>query len=1033
MKVPTPRQALARKDSERCKGPTNRRNFRFTMRRVPLLLFALLLWAQTSRAAPRSERFEFTRMLAHLSEYSEPGYLEFLQDTQPELVQFGFYGAHFFNLVHTPQYGGYPACFPVRGIQECGLWFEEKTKAIQKMGIKVVGHLNMGSLYGEFKGPEGPRGFFEFYQNHWDETELGPKPAADPVSMLERDAAGVPLVVTQSGPGGMREYYACLRNPSWQAVLRAWIKRGVAKGVDGLIANRFYRHNCLCEYCVRDFKSHLSAKFNRQQLKTLFQIDNLASHVFPELVSWHPPGESSRLRLEMLLWSQLSNKQIYDDLFLEFGRALKPDLIVAQWDHLGDFQQISLDERCLLPFGVWGRDEDYVWYSTGASANFTDLKNGHLGDATLQARYIRGAFDDKPFTLGKYEHVRTRAAIAELAANGGAPMGLYARFNDPEARRVFVQYYAFLRKYDFLFRNNHPHAETRLLFPRKAVQKGEVTAVADFKITGREWLNRHLLFSVEPDDITRDKRGGLYSGLPVLGFEAASRFEAPSEVRISANRPATGTEIDLHFVNYNRTESPAGTSVKNTAGQTTADERPIANTGIGVDFALPPNFKLGRVEFITPEAPEPELLRFEASQGRARFKTPEFLVYGIARLIKAEPKKLKVAGITTVYHRRSHAEMLFGRLVETDTLDGKGDVPPLDLVSVYTDQTPENDLTRALAAPSAQSGFVQYQTVREALTLGTGTLAVEGVFLVAEHGNYPESDTGQFVFPKRRLFGEIAKTFQECGRVVPVFFDKHLADNWADAKWVYDTARELHIPLIAGSSIPLCWRYPAKDLRRNAVVKEIVALNYGRMDAYGLHALEAVQALVERRKGGESGVRSVQCFSGDAVWEAEEKGVFDRKLLDRVLGQMVERPVPPGKNLEELLRKKPVLFHVTYSDGLRANIFTLPSLVAEWAAAWREEDTGAVESLAFYQQEIRPYFHFAHQLKECSEMFQTGRSPRPLERTLLTTGVLDSLLISRRDGGRPVETPHLAQIAYTSDWNWSQPPPPPPGRNEPKP
>jgi hypothetical protein len=426
------------------------------------------------------------------------------------------------------------------------------------------------------------------------------------------------------------------------------------------------------------------------------------------------------------------------------------------------------------------------------------------------------------------------------------------------------------------------------------------------------------------------------------------------------------------------------------------------------------------------------VLAFEAVDGRARFRVPEFLVYSIARLRGANPPRLKTAGITTVYHHNSHAEMLFGRVVRTDTLDGKGDRPPLDVVSVYTDQTPENDISRALSSAPGSPGFRVSETVRDALTLGAGTLAVDGVFLVVEHGKYPESDTGQFQLPKRRLFTEIVDVFQKSGRVAPVFFDKHFADNWEDAKWIYDTLKEKNIPVLAGSSIPLCWRFPAKDLRRDAPVKEIVALNYGRLDSYGFHALEAVQSLVERRKGGETGVRSVQCFSGDAVWEAQEKGLFDRALLDRVLAQMVERPLPQGKNIDELLRKNPVLFQVHYLDGLRASIFTLPALAIEWAAAWREEDTGAVESVAFCQQEIRPYFHFAHLLKEASTFFHTGRSPWPVERTLLTTGLLDALLISRRDGGRLVETPHLGQIRYQSAWNWQQPPPPPPGRNEQK-
>src|SRR5213596_4346347 len=161
----------------------------------------------------------------------------------------------------------------------------------------------------------------------------------------------------------------------------------------------------------------------------------------------------------MLRFSQIANKRAFDDVFVQFGRSVKRDLIVAQWNHLGDFSQINGDERFLLPGELWGRDEDYLWYSTGDAANSTDLAAGVLGEATLQARYIRGAFDDKPFTLGKYESTRIRVSIAELAANGGAPMGFYTAFEDPEARREIVRYYSFLRRYESLYRANRPYSE----------------------------------------------------------------------------------------------------------------------------------------------------------------------------------------------------------------------------------------------------------------------------------------------------------------------------------------------------------------------------------------------------------------------------------------------------------------------------------------------------------------------------------------------------------------------------------------------
>src|SRR2546428_13825194 len=152
-----------------------------------------------------------------------------------------------------------------------------------------------------------------------------------------------------------------------------------------------------------------------------------------------------------------------------------------------------------------------------------------------------------------------------------------------------------------------------------------------------------------------------------------------------------------------------------------------------------------------------------------------------------------VAAIVTVYHHNSHADVIVSRLLQTDTLDGKGKDSPLKLVSLYTDQKPEKDMSRMLAA---SHGFRLSETIEDALTLGTGRLAVDGVLLIAEHGDYPKSPIGNTQYPKRRFWEEILKVFRARDRVVPVFIDKHLADNWTDAKYIYDTAKDLKIPLM---------------------------------------------------------------------------------------------------------------------------------------------------------------------------------------------------------------------------------------------
>lgn len=608
---------------------------------VGLFVVSALVLHAAPAGAQTHERYEFTRMVAHWAKYSGDDYLSFIEDAEPDLVQHGFYGAHFWSLAHTPQYKGYPAHFPVQGLEDCGNWFRDRNVALHQRGVRVVGHFNVEFLVGDPDGPDGPRGFFHFYRNLWDENELGPRPVDDPLEFLERNASGEPLVHQNYSIGGMKEYWACLRNPAWQKVLKAWVAHGIKQGLDGFIANYFYRHNCLCEHCQREFRQYLSERFTPVQLQKEFRIPDLKSHTFSEIVCWHDPAESTPLRREMLRWSQISNKRVFDEVFVNYGRSLKQDLLVAQWNHLGNFSQIRGDERCLLPAEKWGTQEDYLWYSTGGAANFTDLAEGNFGDATLQARYIRGAFDDKPFTLGKYENTRIRAAIAELAANGGAPMGFYTRFTDPAARKEIVRYYQFLKRYDDIYRGNRSHAEVLVAFPRRAVHQGRVSAVESFRQLGKQLLDDHVLFDVLPDDLIDEGVRRRYkvvltaesTDLPRGFRRLLSRFSAPASVRVSASRGAQNSdqELTLHFVNYNRTEPPKRKG-RPDPGAGITDEKPIAAEDIGVQFVLPKNTQIKRVELMSPEQPDPQPLKTSVAAGAVRFVIPQIYVYSVARI-----------------------------------------------------------------------------------------------------------------------------------------------------------------------------------------------------------------------------------------------------------------------------------------------------------------------------------------------------------------------------------------------------------------
>ena len=386
------------------------------------------------------------------------------------------------------------------------------------------------------------------------------------------------------------------------------------------------------------------------------------------------------------------------------------------------------------------------------------------------------------------------------------------------------------------------------------------------------------------------------------------------------------------------------------------------------------------------------------------------------------PSEKKIAAIVTIYTHNSHADLIVSRLLQTDTLDGKGKESPLKLASLYTDQKPEKDIGRLLAASHR---FRVSETIEDALTLGTGRLAVDGVLLIAEHGEYPKSAVGNTQYPKRRFWEETLKVFRASGRVVPVFIDKHLADNWQDAKFIYDSARELKIPIMAGSSVPGTWRRPPADVKRGARLREIVAITYHITEHYGFHALEMVQALAEQRQGGETGIKAVQSFAGEAVWRAFDEKTFDVELFDAAY-QRLSEPRNRGRPLREVVRE-PKLFRVEYGDGLRAHLLELNGAAGEWSAAWRYADDGRAESSLFWTQEGRPAMHFTWLLRGIEQMMLTGKPSWNVERTLLSSGTLHALLVSEKEDQRRVETPYLV-LRYQPSWRWTEPSPPPPMR-----
>jgi hypothetical protein len=343
----------------------------------------------------------------------------------------------------------------------------------------------------------------------------------------------------------------------------------------------------------------------------------------------------------------------------------------------------------------------------------------------------------------------------------------------------------------------------------------------------------------------------------------------------------------------------------------------------------------------------------------------------------------------------------------------------MDLVSLYVDQVdPKTDLSRERAArhPSMKT----YPTIAEALTLGGNKLAIDGVLLIGEHGEYERNEKGQTRYPRYEFFEQIVDVFRNSGRSVPVFNDKHLSWNWEWARKMFDTSREMGFAFMAGSSLPVTWRTPSVEMPLGSRIREALCVCYGGVDSYDFHGLETIQCMVERRRSGETGVKWLQAYRGPAFWKALRDGVWPRELMASALCRSHTRtPARPGFNdvypslgEMQILVKEPVAYRYEHADGLKCTMLLMDGLVRDFNFAAYVNGERKPWSTQMYlpmpdgRTTLASFFNPL--VNNVEKMYLTGKPAYPVERTLLTTGLTAAGVESLYRKQERVATPHLA-------------------------
>jgi hypothetical protein len=382
----------------------------------------------------------------------------------------------------------------------------------------------------------------------------------------------------------------------------------------------------------------------------------------------------------------------------------------------------------------------------------------------------------------------------------------------------------------------------------------------------------------------------------------------------------------------------------------------------------------------------------------------------------SRPKRIAI--VATVYRPLSHAQHMGDRFLVGYPWGGVWHKPDMKVVSLYVDQKPEGDLSGERAG---EFGFQVYATIAEALRCGGKELAVDAVLLIAEHGNYPRNEKGQTLYPRYEFFEQCVQVFEQDGRAAPVYTDKHLSYSFAKAKAMVDAARRLRFPMLAGSSLPVTWRLPAIDLPLGCQIEEALMVGEGGSDAMDFHALEGLQCMVERRRGGETGVKAVQLLEGDAVWKAGEEGRYSKALLTSALSRS---DTPLGLTVEDgrtqdlvasgqlrVLAKQPAAYFIEYRDGLKATLLMLDGAIKDFNFAARLSGVRQTQSTQFLLTPEPNVTYSACLMHKVERMIASGVAPYPVDRTLLTSGMLESCLTSKLQDHKRLETPHLS-VAY---------------------
>ena len=450
--------------------------------------------------------FWFNRLIEYWTLPTADQVVDHVHRGKVQVVQMGNFGPDFYALAGDPSVERSWAGMPIVGIEENLQLAAEVIPQVQAAGARVVGQLSSTMHYGDHETGLGL--FGDVWDQMWTPTILGDRPAESASAAMALEASGEPARRTIEG----RPYFSyrgCISNPAWLQTLKAMVRKGIDLGLDGFNTTHNYEGFCGCGYCADVIRAHMRPVFGGAELDGLFEGD-FDGAVDARVPAANAPEELKHRYLVILEQAAARRrKRAFDEVFIDYGRSLRPGLLVAQWYH--KYGMRVNDERAALPADLWARGEDYIWYSQGPYRWGSSIEQGYIADMGLNARHMHAAGGGRPFVINKYDYRRWRVWAAEAAAHGGASPCFHAGPPRPEhedATRIapedyfgpIIRYQRFVAEHEDLLHPACPISQFGLVYPRRAEREGELDYLDALKRIA-EWLeDAHVLYDILFDD-----------------------------------------------------------------------------------------------------------------------------------------------------------------------------------------------------------------------------------------------------------------------------------------------------------------------------------------------------------------------------------------------------------------------------------------------------------------------------------------------------------------------------------------------------